>query len=109
MNETAKTLDKTKAKRIFVLILIFLIALLGVFFYGQQRKAGKESQGPQPQEPTKEEILKGLSAPFGGAPPAEEEKQEILEGLSAPAPSGTRPATDEEKRAILEALSKPSQ
>ena len=96
-------------RKIFVLLLICLVVLLGIFFYGKQRKAGRETQEPQPQGPTKEEILEGLSAPSGGAPPTEEEKQEILEGLSAPAPPGTRPPTEEEKRAILEALSQPQQ
>ena len=94
-----------------VIVAVCLAALLAVFFYGKQ-KAGKETQEPsqaQPQGPTKEEILEGLSAPSGGPPPTEKEKQEILKGLSAPAPSGTRPPTEEEKRAILEALSQPQQ
>ena len=96
-------------RKILVIVLICLVALLGIFFYGKQRKAGEEAQEPQLQEPAREEILEGLSAPSGGVPPTEEEKQEILEGLSAPAPPGTPPPTEEERRAILEALSKPSQ
>ena len=109
MSMAAQSKGGNKTRRIFVLLIIFLIAVLGIFFYGQQRKAGKETQEPQPKEPTREEILQGLSAPSGGVPPTEEEKQEILEGLSAPAPPGTPPPTEEERRAILEALSKPQQ
>lgn len=110
MDETTRAIDKEKARRILALLLIGLIVLLAVFFYGKQ-KAEKEAQEPlqtQPEAGSKEEILKGLSAPSGNPPPTEEEKREILEGLSAPASPGTPPPTEEEKRAILEGLSKPS-
>ena len=73
------------------MVFICLVVLLGIFFYGQQRKVGRETQEPlrtQPQEPTKEEII---------------------ESLSAPSDSDVRGLTDEEKDQILESLSAPSQ
>jgi len=104
-------------KKIKVVGLVLVLAVLGIFFVlwqQQQAKKEKEPQAPAGQETRQEltgeqkkEVLEKLSAPPGAKQYTVEEKIRILESLSAP--QNTERVLDEaEKKRLLDALRNPA-
>jgi len=101
-------------KKIKVVGLVLVLAVLGISFIvwqQQQVKKEKEPQAPAEQELTveqKREILEKLSVPSGSNQYTVEEKIRILESLSAPQ-NTERVLNEVEKKRILESLNAPRQ
>ena len=108
MNEklqTLKTYLKARGKK-FVLVAIATAGIaLAVWLFWYLNYQKREVPESEQNQPTREEILKNLTAPNKESSYTEEEKEIIFDSLTAP--KNISAYTEEEKRNILDSLSVP--